>query len=82
MKVKIYITGRRELIGVYNARSVYDPVFYFRNMPTLSARQCREILNTTSSNYKMNFEEFVFEDVDTGHNGVQKIYKNGTILNF
>lgn len=82
MKVKIYTIDRKELIGIYNVKSVYDPVFYFCNMPTLSAKRCRGILNMVSPNFKISYELFAFENVDTGHSGIQKLYRNGTILNF
>lgn len=82
MKVNIYTIGKKQLIGTYNVRNVYDSGFYFRNMPTLSAKRCREILNIVSPDYKIESATLVFENVETGHTGVQKIYRNGTILNF
>ena len=51
-------------------------------MPTLSAKRCREILNTVYPHFKAKSEMFVIENVETGYTGVQSIYRNGTILNF
>lgn len=82
MKINIYTIGKQKLIGTYNVKSVYDSSFYFRNMPTLSAKRCREILNIVSPNYKSSSETLVFENVETGYIGVQTIHRNGTILNF
>lgn len=82
MKVNIYTIGKNLLIGTYTARDKYESSFYFRNMPTLSAKRCREILNIVSPNYKIESETFVFENAETGHTGVQKVHRGGTILNF
>lgn len=82
MTVNIYTIGKKKLIGTYNTRNAYDSTFYFRNMPTLSARTCRDILNTISPNYKIDSELLVFENIKTGHTGSQKVFRNGTILNF
>jgi hypothetical protein len=82
MTVNIYTIGKKKLIGTYNVKSVYDSSFYFRSMPTLSAKRCIEILNIVSPNYKIDSELLVFENVKTGYIGVQKIHRNGTILNF
>ena len=82
MKIKIYKVGKTELIGEYNVKSVYDSRFYHRNMPTLSAKRCREILNAVCPHFKVESELFVIENVKTGYTGIQKIFRNGTILNF
>jgi len=82
MKVNIYTISKKKLIGTYNVKNVYESSFYFRNMPTLSAKRCREILNIVSQNYKIESETFVFENAETGHTGVQKVHRGGTILNF
>lgn len=82
MKINIYTIGKKQLIGTYNVRSSYASSFYFRNMPTLSARICREILNAVSPDYKIESETLILENVETGHTGVQKIHRKGTILNF
>lgn len=82
MKINIYTSGKKELIGTYNVRSVYDSEHYFRNMPTLSAKRCREILNTISPHYKLHSENLVFENAETGYTGSQMLYREGTILNF
>jgi hypothetical protein len=82
MTVNIYTIGKKKLIGTYNVKSTYESSFYFRNMPTLSAKRCREILNSVSPHYKIESETFVFEDTKTGYTGVQKVHRNGTILNF
>ncbi|SEU08960.1 hypothetical protein SAMN05443270_3055 [Lacrimispora sphenoides] len=82
MKVNIYTIGKKTLIGTYNVKYVYDSSFYFRGMPTLSAKRCREILNIVSPNFKIESETLVIENVETGHTGIQKIHRGGTILNF
>ena len=51
-------------------------------MPTLSAKKCREILNIVSPKFKIESETLVFENVETGHTGIQKVHRTGTILNF
>lgn len=82
MHIKIYKIGKKELIYECNVRSLYDSKFYFRNIPTLSAKRCREILNIISPHFKIHSESVVIEEVETGYTGVQNIYRNGTILNF
>ena len=82
MKVTIYTIGKTQLIGTYDARNAYDSSFYFRNMPTLSAKKCKEILSIVSPNFKIESETLVFENVETGHTGVQEVHRGGTILNF
>lgn len=82
MRVNLYTIGKKQLIGTYEARNAYDSSFYFRNMPTLSAKKCREILNAVSPNCKIESKTLVFEDVETGYTGVQELHRGGTILNF
>jgi len=82
MKVNIYTIGKKQLIGTYDARNAYDTSFYFRNMPTLSVKKCREILNIVSPNFKIESETLVFENAETGYTGIQKVHRGGTILNF
>lgn len=82
MKVNVYTIGKKKLIGTYSVRNAYDSSFYFRDMPTLSAKKCREILNAVSPNYKIGSATLVLEDVETGHTGIQEIHRTGTILNF
>lgn len=82
MRVNLYTIGKKQLIGTYEARNAYDSSFYFRNMPTLSAKKCREVLDIVSPNFKINSKMLVFEDAETGHTGIQEIYRGGTILNF
>ncbi len=82
MKVNIYTIGKKQLIGTYNVRNAYESSFYFRNMPTLSATKCREILDSISPNYKINSKTLVFENAETGYTGVQEVHRGGTILNF
>lgn len=82
MKVNVYTIGKKQLIGTYDARNAYDSGFYFRNMPTLSAKKCREVLNIASPNFKIESETLVFENIETGHTGVQEVHIGGTILNF
>ncbi len=82
MKVNVYTIGKKRLIGACDARNAYDSSFYFRNMPTLSAKKCREILDTISPNYKINSKTLVFENSETGYTGVQEIHRGRTIINF
>lgn len=82
MKIKIYTPFKTELIGEYNARMLFDDTFYHRNMPTLSAKLCGKILNTISPHFKIDSEEFLIENLETGYMGVQRIFRDGTILNF
>lgn len=56
--------------------------FYFRTMPTLSAKRCKEILNVLYPHFKAESQTFVFEWVDSGYTGVQELNRKGTILNF
>ena len=82
MRIRIYTVGKKEFIGEYRVKSVYESTFYHKNMPILSAKSCREILNKVYPHFKADKELFVFENVDTGYTGVQHIYRRGTILNF
>lgn len=82
MKVNVYTIGKKQLIGTYEARSAYDSSFYFRDMPTLSAKKCREILDIVSPSFKIESKTLVFEDAGTGHTGIQELHRSGTILNF
>lgn len=82
MKINIYTLEKEKLIGTYNVKNSYESTFYHREIPTLSAKRCREILNSVSPNYKIDYETFVIENVDTGYSGIQKIYRRGTILDF
>jgi len=82
MRVNLYTIGKKQLIGTYEARNAYDSSFYFRDMPTLSARKCREILDTVSSSLKIESKILVFEDAETGYTGIQELHRGGTILNF
>lgn len=82
MRVKIYTIGKKQLIGTYDARNAYDSSFYFRDMPTLSAKKCREVLDNVSPNFKINSKTLVLEDTETGYTGMQELHRGGTILNF
>ena len=82
MTVNIYTIGKKKLIGTYNVRNIYESSFYFRNMPTLSTKRCKEILNSISPNFKIESDTLVFENVETGYTGIQNLHRNGTILNF
>lgn len=82
VKVRIYKIANHELIGEYNVKSAYEERFYHRDMPTLSAKRCREILNTVCPHCKIESETFLFEDARNGHAGMQPIYRQGTKLNF
>lgn len=82
MRIRIYTIAKRQLLVEYNVRSSYESTFYHRNMPTLSAKRCRQILDTVSPHFKVESELFTFENVKTGYTGMQKIYRQGTILNF
>lgn len=82
MKVNIYTIGKKQLIGTYNARDTYESSFYFRNMPTLSAKTCSKVLNSISPNFKISSKTLVFENAETGYTGLQELHRSGTILNF
>lgn len=82
MRIRIYKIGKTELIEECNVKSMYEDTFYHRNMPMLSAKQCRKILNFISPNFKVDSKEFVIENITTGYIGVQQIFRSGTILNF
>lgn len=82
MRVKVYTCGKKKVIGDYTARNVYESTFYHRMMPTLSAEDCRKILNSVSPNFKIESEMFVLEDAETGYTGIQRIHRQGTVLNF
>ena len=79
-KVNIYKIGKTELIASFNVRNVYESSFYFRPMPTLSAKRCREVLNTLYPNFKSNSDYLVFEWDDTKFTWTQNIHRQGTIL--
>lgn len=81
MKVNIYTIGKKQLIGTYTARDKYESSFYFRNMPTLSAKTCREVLNSVSPNFKISSQTLIFENAETGYTGLQELHRGGTILN-
>ena len=82
MIINIYTIGKREKIAEnIKVKSVYSDVYY-RNMPTLSAKRCRDILNRLYPHFKADNTTLVFEDVKTGYTGLQTLYRRGTILNF
>ena len=81
-QLKVYDMGKHSLLWAGVVKNVYDSSFYFQNMPTLSAKQCKEILGAISPNYKFHEITLVFEWVSSGYTGVQKLHRNGTILNF
>lgn len=82
MNVNVYTIGKKQLIGTYETRNVYESRFYFRNMPTLSAKKCSEVLNAVSQSFKISSKTFVLEDSETGYTGIQEIHRGGTVLNF
>lgn len=83
MIINIYTIGKREKIAEnLKVKSAYDDKFYKRNMPTLSARRCKMILNKLYPHFKADGTQLIFEDVKTGYIGTQTLYRNGTILNF
>ena len=82
MKVNIYTIGKKQLIGTYTATHRYDYIFYFRNMPTLSEKNCRVVLNNISPDIKIGSKMLVVENAETGYTGAQEIHRIGTILNF
>lgn len=83
MIINIYTIGKHEKIAEnLKVKSAYDDKFYKRNMPTLSARRCKMILNKLYPHFKADGVELILEDVKTGYTGAQNLYRNGTILNF
>lgn len=87
MKVRIYERGNTrngntpQLLREYNVRNVYESSFYFRPVPTLSAKRCRGILNELFPHFKAEKELLLFENVETGYKWLQELHRNGTILN-
>lgn len=81
-KLKVYDVGKKNLLYELNVKNAYDGSFYFRNMPTISARKCTKILNELYPHFKNNDVTLVFEWVENGYSGIQKLNRNGTILNF
>ena len=81
-ELKIYDIGKHNLLWNGAVKNVYDSSFYFSDMPTMSAKQCKEILDAISPNYKLHEITLVFEWVSSGYTGTQKLHRNGTILNF
>lgn len=82
MIVNVYTIGKKDFIGTYKARNVYESSFYFCNMPTLSKKTCKSILDNLYPNFMADGVCLVFENVETGHVGSQQLFRNGTILNF
>ena len=77
MIINIYTIGKKQkLVENMLIRSKYDSSFYFRKMPYLSGKRCRDILNGKKSGL------FVLEDAQTGYSGLQELFASGTILNF
>ena len=81
-KLNIYDIGKHNLLWSGVVKNVYDGSFYFSEMPTLSAKQCKEILDIISPDYKLHETMLVFEWVSSGYTGTQKLHRQGTILNF
>lgn len=81
-KLKIYTIGKKSLVWSGNVKNVYDSNFYFRTMPTLSEKRCKQILNVLYPHFKAECQTLVFEWVDNGYTGTQELYRKGTILNF
>ena len=80
MKIRVY--KNNELIGEYNAYKKYEESFYFREMPILSKKRSREIIKKANNGILYEKDLFVLENIEDGYQGVQEIYKDGTILNF
>lgn len=82
MIVNIYTVGKREKIAEnIRVKSVYS-MAYYKNMPTLSAKRCKAILNQLYPHFKAESATLIFENAKTGYTGLQTLYRNGTILNF
>ena len=82
MLINIYTIGKKKKLAEnLKVRSTYSEAYY-RNMPTLSAKRCRDILNQLYPHFKAEKELLVFENANTGYTGIQTLYRNGTILNF
>ena len=79
-KVRIYTIGKKELLAELNVRNVYESSFWFRPMPTISARRCRKIIKSLYPSSKDNIDYLVFEYVDNGFTWIQGLYWQGTIL--
>lgn len=81
MIINIYHNGEK-IVENMKVKSAYSNTYY-RNMPTLSAKRCREILNKIYPHFKADCCEcLTIENAETGYKGLQTIYRHGTILNF
>ena len=80
-KLNVYSVGLKKLLWSGNAKEVYSNI-YFRSMPVLGEKRCKEILSIVSPDFKLTSAILVFEWVDSGYTGVQCLHKAGTILNF
>ena len=82
MIINIYTIGKKKKVAEnIRIKNAYSDIYY-RNMPTLSAKRCKMILNKLYPHFKADGVDLVFEDVKTGYTGLQTLYRNGTILNF
>lgn len=81
MIINIYDTNNN-FIDCINVKKQYEDNFYFQNMPVIGSKRCKDILNKLYPHFKADGVTFIFEDVATGRRGLQKIYRNGTIVNF
>ena len=83
-RYKIYFNeGRKgyKLIDEISVRNLYENRFWFKPMPTIGERKCREIIRKIYPNYtSADGILVVFENVDTGERHSQNIYRNGTII--
>ena len=83
MIINIYTIGKKDKLAEnIRVNNYYDDRFYKRNMPTLSGKRCRDILNKLYPHFKADSTMLIFEEVKTGYTGIQTLYRNGTILNF
>ena len=85
MKVKVYklltsVTDEPVLLAEFNVRNVYESSFYFRPVPTIGARRCRQIINATYPQSKPESMRLLFEDVESGYRWTQELHRDGTIL--
>lgn len=82
MIINIYSLQGEKIVENMRVNSVYDSKFYFRNMPTISGKRCRDILKKLYPHFKAESTTLLFENVATGYKGLQDLHINGTILNF
>lgn len=81
MRVNIYKTDNT-YITTLNVKNMFDDNFYHCNMPTIGAATCKRILGGLYPNIKADGVTLIFENLKTSEKKAQKLFRNGTILDF